>query len=440
MKRWMRIALILIAVISFGIAFSYPVIYRQNQKRNTEDLNDLAALRRQLLTQEGASPDETNAEGAASGASSEKNVSGQSGDGEPGKDTATAGQAGKDGTGNDSSAGKEISDGTGNADTGGSGTAGRDGKADAGENTASAGNENTVSGGQGQDAGQGSDAGGSDSGNTEDAVSGQTEPPQTEPPTLEDLLLDYVPGMTWRQVKIPEFEVLDAPVMVSGRTAVKDRAAREKALPYNMKEKIQFDEEKMLPELVPAWKRNKDLIGWLVIEDTVIDYPVVQSNDSEYYLSHDFYGQENVNGQIILDPKCDPYTPSYNLIISGHHMRNGTMFGALQQYASYDYWMTHRNVEFDSLMQRRSYIPFAAFYSADYDEYEEGFRYNRDLVYEIDYDMWIEEIERVKLYDTEIDTRFGDEFITLTTCDRSRRQDGRFVLICRKIREGEEIS
>ena len=150
MKRWMRIALILIAVISFGIAFSYPVIYRQNQKRNTEDLNDLAALRRQLLTQEGASPDETNAEGAASGASSEKNVSGQSGDGEPGKDTATAGQAGKDGTGNDSSAGKEISDGTGNADTGGSGTAGRDGKADAGENTASADNENTVSGGQGQ--------------------------------------------------------------------------------------------------------------------------------------------------------------------------------------------------------------------------------------------------------------------------------------------------
>ena len=90
-------------------------------------------------------------------------------------------------------------------------------------------------------------------------------------------------------------------------------------------------------------------------------------------------------------------------------------------------------------MERKAYVVFAAFNSADYDENEEGFRYNVDIQYKIDADQWLAEIEENKFYDTGIDVEFGDEFITLTTCDRARRRNGRFVVVARRIREGEKF-
>ncbi|MBQ6373909.1 MAG: sortase [Clostridia bacterium] len=218
-----------------------------------------------------------------------------------------------------------------------------------------------------------------------------------------------------------------------------DRSIRTGALAYDYLEKVELDETKILPELRDIYEINKDLVGWIYIDDTGIDYPVVQSEDSDFYLKHDFYGNSNVNGQIILDTTCDPYTPSYNLIISGHHMNSGAMFARLIRYKDKKHWEKHRMVEFDTLMSRKQYVIFAAFNSADYDEDESGFRYNADIRYKIDADQWIDEVRRYQLYDTGIDVRFGDEFITLTTCDHSRRKDGRFVVVARRIREGEMI-
>ena len=90
-------------------------------------------------------------------------------------------------------------------------------------------------------------------------------------------------------------------------------------------------------------------------------------------------------------------------------------------------------------MFRKQYVVFACFYSADYDEDEEGFRYNADIQYNMEAKKWLREIEINQLYDTEIDVQFGDEFITLTTCNRARHRNGRFVVVARKVREGETI-
>lgn len=138
-----------------------------------------------------------------------------------------------------------------------------------------------------------------------------------------------------------------------------------------------------------------------------------------------------------MDANCDPYTPSYNLVISGHHMKNGSMFGKLPEYRSKNYWEKHKTLEFDTLMTRKQYVIFAAFYSADYDEDEEGFRYNADIQYRREVEHWLDEVRENQLYDTGIDVAFGDEFLSLTTCDRSRHREGRFVVVCRKVREGE---
>ena len=121
-------------------------------------------------------------------------------------------------------------------------------------------------------------------------------------------------------------------------------------------------------------------------------------------------------------------------------MASGAMFGDLADYyESKRAWAKHKLVYFDTLMSRGTYVVFAAFRSADYDEDEEGFRYNANIQYRLEANLWLEEIRDNQLYNTEIDAVYGDEFITLTTCDRSRRRDGRFVVVARKLREGEVI-
>ena len=119
-------------------------------------------------------------------------------------------------------------------------------------------------------------------------------------------------------------------------------------------------------------------------------------------------------------------------------MKNGSMFGNLPDYyINLARWREHMFLEFDTLMARKQYVIFAAFYSADYDEDEEGFRYNVNVRYRMDADPWLDEIRENQLYDTGIDVKFGDEFITLTTCNRARHRNGRFGVVCRRIREGE---
>ena len=263
-------------------------------------------------------------------------------------------------------------------------------------------------------------------------------PAPTPTPGLMELILDGVPGAT------PEPDATRAPAQAAQAaptpepTPEIDRLARMGPVAYPNKEKVPFDESKILPELKEIYAINHDLVGWLTIPDTNIDHPVLQAEDGDFYLKHDFYGERNYNGQLILDYNCDPYTPSYNLVISGHHMRSGKMFGYLPEYYRTEKaWKKHRFVEFDTLMNRRQYVVFAAFYSADYDVNEKGFRYTVNVEYRKDAEQWLGEIKKYQLYDTGIDVEFGDEFLTLTTCTQERRSDGRFVVVCRRIRKGE---
>ena len=193
----------------------------------------------------------------------------------------------------------------------------------------------------------------------------------------------------------------------------------------------------ILEECKPLLELNPDYVGWLTIEGTEIDYPVLQTEDEEYYLTHDFYGEENVNGQLILDAGCDIKQPSYNLVISGHNMKSGKMFADLKRYSSQSYWKRHKTLQFNSLYRHGEYVIFAAFYSKDYDVDEEGFRYNADIRFGFEMTAYLDDIDEVKAYETGVDVRFGDELITLSTCS-SHTDECRFVVVARKIREGEE--
>ena len=206
------------------------------------------------------------------------------------------------------------------------------------------------------------------------------------------------------------------------------------------------------PEILPKYRElheiNPDMTGWLTIDGTVIDYPVMQTMEDEcYYLNRDFYGDANKNGCLILDTDStagtgtkaggykDGTAPSTNLIIHGHTMKSGEMFGNLQRYADAEYGAEHAILRFDSLYEEREYELIAVFYSQVYYESDNIFKYYKFFRADTqeEFDDWYENIKKLSLYDTGVTAQFGDEFLTLSCCSY-QVEDGRFVVVGKRVK------
>ena len=203
----------------------------------------------------------------------------------------------------------------------------------------------------------------------------------------------------------------------------------------------------MLPHMEALYEQNPHIIGWITIEDTKIDYPVMQTpEDENFYLKRSFYGEENDNGCLIMDtdsvvgvgianPGYDSGAePSANLIIHGHNMRSGEMFGDLELYQKETYAKEHSVISFNSLYEHREYEVIAVFYSQVYYASEDVFKYYKffEADSQAEFDEWYENIKELSIYDTGVTAEYGDEFITLSTC-AYHVEDGRFVVVGRRI-------
>lgn len=212
---------------------------------------------------------------------------------------------------------------------------------------------------------------------------------------------------------------------------------------------VQQEEPVIVPEYQELYEQNQDFIGWLRIEGTNINYPVMQTpQDEEYYLYRDFYGEENQNGCLIMDTDSNVgvgdreheyqngSVPSTNLIIHGHTMKSGEMFGDLDLYADETYGLEHSIICFDSLYEHREYELMAVFYSQVFYENQDVFKYYKFFQADTgeEFDDWYNNIKQLSLYDTGVTAEFGDEFITLSCC-AYHVEDGRFVVVARRIRE-----
>lgn len=183
------------------------------------------------------------------------------------------------------------------------------------------------------------------------------------------------------------------------------------------------------------YNKNKSLIGWIKIDDTVINYPVMQAKDSEYYLTHNFEQEYDKNGSIFLDPECDVLKPSTNLIVYGHHMKSGKMFGSLSQYSNKSYYKEHPEIQFDSLYEKGTYRIMYVFRSRIFYEDEIVFKYYQfiDANSEAEFNSAMEAMAEMSLYDTGVQAQYGDKLLTLSTCDNSE-EDGRFVVVAKRVR------
>lgn len=176
-------------------------------------------------------------------------------------------------------------------------------------------------------------------------------------------------------------------------------------------------------------RENPDFIGWLTIEGTAVDYPVMWTpEDPEYYLRRAFDGSSAVSGSLFIGEGCEP--DGIHVIIYGHNMRSGTMFGSLSDYRSADYAAAHPVIRFDTLTQSGEYRVLAAFYSHAYTPGEEGFRYYRytDLSRREDFEEYVRLAREASLYDTGTPAEYGSRLLTLSTCSK-HQENGTFVVV-----------
>ena len=190
----------------------------------------------------------------------------------------------------------------------------------------------------------------------------------------------------------------------------------------------------VLEKYKKLFSQNKSLIGWIKIDDTNIDYPVMQTVNNEYYLDHNYNQQYDKNGSIFLDKDCDITNPGTNMIIYGHHMKSGRMFGNLKLYSNKSYYEEHPIIQFDTIYEEGRYQIMYVFRSRIYNEDEIVFKYYQffDVATPEEFDSHMNEMSNLSLYDTGVTATYGDKLITLSTCDNSE-QDGRFVVVAKKI-------
>lgn len=196
----------------------------------------------------------------------------------------------------------------------------------------------------------------------------------------------------------------------------------------------------ILEKFTKLTEANPDTIGWLRIENTKIDNVVMWTPaEPDKYLHLDFFGKPSDWGTLYLDGQCNIDT-SDNLIIYGHHMRDGTMFGNLIYYADKNYWSSHRYLTFDTIYEERTYEVAAAFYGRVLRVEEEGFRYYkyRDAETEEDFNEFKSFIEEHQCYDTGIEIEYGEQLLTLSTC-AYQTENGRFAIVCRRV-TGQETT
>ena len=179
---------------------------------------------------------------------------------------------------------------------------------------------------------------------------------------------------------------------------------------------------------------NEDIVGWLEIEGTDITFPVVQSEDNKYYLKHTYLKEDSNDGAIFLDKDYNWNIPSSNLLIYGHNNLNGNMFQDLLKYEDENYYKEHPTIRFTTTNDDYNYDIIAVFKSrVFYEDEQDVFRYYYfiNAENEDEYNYYVEESKKASLYNIDETAEFGDQLLTLSTCEYSQ-EDGRFVIVAKK--------
>jgi len=187
-------------------------------------------------------------------------------------------------------------------------------------------------------------------------------------------------------------------------------------------------------DLKALQEQNPDIIGWLQIKDTKINYPVMQTKSiPEYYLRRNFKKEYSIAGTPFLDAASDIYTPTRNWTIYGHNIKSGSMFHDLLKYDNEEFYQAHKTFTFDTINGAGTYEIVAIYYTQIYTTAYDGFEYYNynGITSQAQLQEFIAGSKALSLYDTGVMVE-NEQVLTLSTC-AYQVDDGRFVVVAKKI-------
>ena len=198
-------------------------------------------------------------------------------------------------------------------------------------------------------------------------------------------------------------------------------------------EDLKTDKGIIIGKYVPIWQKNNDLIGWIRIDGTKIDFPVMQTpDDPEYYLRRDFNREHSTGGVPFMDVHSYIFMPTSNFMIYGHNMKNGSMFHDLIKYEDEEFYRDHKTINFDTIYKggQGVYQVVAAGYSQIYDKDSSKFKYYAyaGMTSEREYHEFVDGVKKLSCYDTGVVPEYGSQLITLSTCTNVS-DEGRFFVV-----------
>ena len=236
---------------------------------------------------------------------------------------------------------------------------------------------------------------------------------------------------------------VEGPEMVSNNTFFAESSPEMVRSASAETEEVLDTPEQAAPEVLEEYRsilqENQDFAGWIRIDGTHVDYPVMlKKSQSDFYLNHDFYGGEDINGTLFMDARTDLTNRSTNIIIYGHNMKSGQMFGDLKKYLDEDFWKEHKTIVFDTIYEKGTYEIFAVCRAQVKYQDEEGFRYYDFIEAENEetYQNFLDNIIQLSVFADQELPSYGEELLTLSTCN-NYVEDGRLFLVAKKCREAE---
>ena len=183
-------------------------------------------------------------------------------------------------------------------------------------------------------------------------------------------------------------------------------------------------------------KQNSDTVGWITIEG-LVDLPVLY-RDNSYYLTHDFGSLHNACGALFVDENTPIHSDTQNLLIYGHNMKDGSMFGRLLKYTENDYLRNHYTVQFDTRFENFTYIIFAVCQVSADGTNQKGldFTGHASFADEAGFNAYIDKVYEQSLYSRYLDVKYSDTLLALVTCI----DNDRLVLVARRQRDNETES
>ncbi len=192
----------------------------------------------------------------------------------------------------------------------------------------------------------------------------------------------------------------------------------------------------VLQEYKKLYKQNNDLVGFITIPNTNINYPVMQNaNDNEYYMRKDINKRYSLGGLPFADNRSSVNPPSDNIIIYGHNMEDSTMFSDILKYDDNSFYKQNPIVTFDTIYEKQQYEIVSVFYSQILKKKDNGYRFYNfiNANNKEEYDEYISYVKDRSIYETNVTPKYGDKLVTLITCS-DHVENGRISIVARKIK------